>query len=63
MGTEDHLVTPRIPLRDLIPSEMRLSVGSLGSTEDGSLVGLLDEVRIYERELSEKEIRKLSERR
>jgi hypothetical protein len=42
---------------------MRLSVGSLGSTEDGSLVGLLDEVRIYERELSEKEIRKLSERR
>ncbi len=40
-----------------------LSVGSLGTTEDGSLVGLLDEVRIYERELSMKEIQRLAARR
>jgi serine/threonine protein kinase len=40
-----------------------LSIGALGSTEDGSLVGLLDEVRVYERELSAKEIQRLSERR
>ena len=40
-----------------------LSVGSLGTTEDGSLVGLLDDVRIYERDLSAKEIQDLYRRR